>query len=688
MKNKWIILFLFICSCAVLLSYLKLRKITVTDQTMVLNEDSSIVFGLASKSWIYKDNTIHIKRLPKNGYIKGNPAKLTYHSIKDFHGQDYLLYYASHGNQMSNIGKISIQVKPVNDRPVAKNQKYQLLEDHSVKIKLSASDIDNDNLHFNILQTPKKGQLLGIPPQLIYIPHKNIYGEDQFVYFTNDEKIDSSNATVFIKILPVNDPPVIKNSQKKTYKNSSLRIKIQSKDIEKDIVKYQIVRKPKHGRLKKDQMGYKYLPDKNFVGMDYFKYKAFDGVDFSSVATIDIKVKNFKKYKTLTKKLAQRIKYGGIAIGNHNNPDYVFHSEKYIPASILKIATASAALEILGENYRFKTNIYIDKERNLYIKGFGDPSLSTESWYEIAKILKTKGVFKKPINQLILDDSVFSGDIEFDGREKNIHYFNAPLGALATNLNTISVRIGKGHQINALKKETPITNIIIKKARRLPRGFQHFNIAKDSIESTIYTGEITRAIFEKYGAKFNLPNRIGKVPDKNKLLETHFSKQTLREIIRNLLRYSNNFVANQLLLVMALEKYGEGAEFKQGVNILDLYINQKIGIDKQNYSIVEGSGLSTKNRIDLLAMLKVVNNFKENIDLLPHLKKSKFRDLVRIGRNWNIYAKSGTLGNVSTLAGFFEDNQKQWIPFVIMLGKNKHSRSQVLEMIKQYYVGR
>lgn len=686
MKNKWIIFLLFIFSFAVFL-FFKISEIKVPEQKHVLDEDTSIDFSLTSKSWIYKNNKIQIKRLPQHGFLKGNPENLTYQPEKDFFGQDNILYYATNGEKISNIGKVAIQVNPINDRPLVKNQKYHLLEDHSIKMVLVATDIDKDDLHFSLLKIPAKGKLLGIPPHLVYVPDQNFYGKDEFVYIADDGRLKSLSATVHIDVQSVNDAPVSKNIQRNTYTNSPVRIEIQSNDVENEPLEYKIVHQPTHGKLIKDRGGYKYFPNKNFIGMDQFKYTAFDGKDHSSVAWFKIQVKNFEKYNLLSKKLRRKVKYGGIAIGSYKNPDYVFHSEEYVPASILKIATAAAALEILGENYKFKTNIYIDEKRNLYIKGFGDPSLTTESWYEIARILQAKEIFKQSLNQLVLDDTVFSGDIEFDGREKNIHYFNAPLGALATNTNTVSIRIGRQHGLKALIKDTPITNMIVKKARRLPKGVQHFSIAKDSRESTLYTGELARAIFTKFGAVFTLQNRVGKVVKKNTLIVSHHSDKTLKEIIKKLLRYSNNFVANQLLLVMALEKYGQGVEFKQGVKILDLYINKNIGVEKQDYFIVEGSGLSRNNRINLLAMLKVVNSFKKHIDLLPHLKKSKFRDLVKIGKEWNIYAKSGTLGSVSTLAGFFEDHRQHWQPFVVMLGKNQNGRSQVLQLIKQYYLG-
>jgi D-alanyl-D-alanine carboxypeptidase len=52
--------------------------------------------------------------------------------------------------------------------------------------------------------------------------------------------------------------------------------------------------------------------------------------------------------------------------------------EMFIPASIVKIATSLATLQILGPQYRFETYLFMDAKKNLYIKGFGDPFLISE----------------------------------------------------------------------------------------------------------------------------------------------------------------------------------------------------------------------------------------------------------------------------------------------------------------------
>lgn len=234
-------------------------------------------------------------------------------------------------------------------------------------------------------------------------------------------------------------------------------------------------------------------------------------------------------------------------------------------------------------------------------------------------------------------------------------------------------------------KKTPVTQTVIRRTRGLPKGPQFINIAQNSQDSTNYSGELAYEIFKKYGAFFKGKIRRAKIPKQNNLLLIHRSKATLSQIVKKMLKDSNNFIANQLLMVMALHKFGEKASLKQGVSILNDFLQKRVGLAADNYALVEGSGMSRQNRIDLLAMLKLVNYFEKYKNFLPLLSLSKYRDLARVGRKWRIRAKTGTLKNVSTIAGYLHLRNKKWKPFVIMLGQDWKDRGKVLDIIARYY---
>ncbi|MCI5212713.1 MAG: peptidase S13, partial [Candidatus Electrothrix sp. ATG2] len=135
------------------------------------------------------------------------------------------------------------------------------------------------------------------------------------------------------------------------------------------------------------------------------------------------------------------------------NPD-----RPYVPASVIKIATALAGFDILGPDYRFTTAFYTDKKKNLYIKGTGDPMLVSDEIRMIFKALKGKGV--KKINDIYIDSSAFALEHRVPGREDTHNPYDAPVGAVSVNFNSVAVRVTKKKKIQAGEKETPLLPIM------------------------------------------------------------------------------------------------------------------------------------------------------------------------------------------------------------------------------------
>ncbi len=101
---------------------------------------------------------------------------------------------------LTDSNSFTLTVLPVNDPPVADSQLVSVLTNSPQPIILTAGDVENDPLTFEILEQPQKGTLTGAPPNLIYTPKANAVGTDNFTFRANDGKLDSSPATVSILI--------------------------------------------------------------------------------------------------------------------------------------------------------------------------------------------------------------------------------------------------------------------------------------------------------------------------------------------------------------------------------------------------------------------------------------------------------------------------------------------------------
>jgi D-alanyl-D-alanine carboxypeptidase/D-alanyl-D-alanine-endopeptidase (penicillin-binding protein 4) len=122
--------------------------------------------------------------------------------------------------------------------------------------------------------------------------------------------------------------------------------------------------------------------------------------------------------------------------------------------------------------------------------------------------------------------------------------------------------------------------------------------------------------------------------------------------VKQLLYFSNNFTANQLLLILGAEQFGTPADLSKGQKALHDFLVQSIGL--KNFSLTEGSGLSRSNRFSARQIIKVLQHFEPYHFLLRDYDE-KF------------LAKTGTLKGVSTFAGYMLSPENENIPFVIML---------------------
>lgn len=336
-----------------------------------------------------------------------------------------------------------------------------------------------------------------------------------------------------------------------------------------------------------------------------------------------------------------------------------------IPASILKLLTTLTALEKLGPDYRFRTDFYIDSRDNIKIKGYGDPLLISEELKVIADHLAT-GLHT--IGDLILDDFYFEQPVQIPGRGTSTEPYDAPNGALCVNFNTVAFNRENGRWISD-EPQTPLLPSVIPKiaASGLTRG--RITLAADSTEALQYTGELFKFFFQQAGLKVTGTISRGHIDSRaDSLVWPYRSRYDLRKVVSDLLEYSNNFMANQILLVMGAETLGPPGTVKKGLQVIEDYYRRELKI--RSGRIVEASGISRNNRITARAMLEITRRYEPYHALMR-----------QEGRQ---FYKTGHLKGIRTRAGFLTSADGGLYRFVIIINTPGKSTDAMMRIIERY----
>lgn len=323
------------------------------------------------------------------------------------------------------------------------------------------------------------------------------------------------------------------------------------------------------------------------------------------------------------------------------------------PASVVKMLTAQLAINTWGLNHQFETHVYQLGDQ-IWVKGLGDPMLVSEEIALFADALKP--LLPKQLCQLNLDSSLFA-DPKVPGRGSTDDPYNAPLSALAANFNTVNLK-KSGTQLLSAEAQTPLTATAIKLAKESAIKSRSTRINLQNADTAQRQfGEILLA---KLGIEADI--EINKrVPADAKLLYRHKNTATLREVLRGTLEYSNNFIANQLFLLLGANSFTENLNFDLAAQPIGQRLNRQFGWP--NGTIVDGAGLSRANRLTAKQVLQVLNSIESNQELLR-------RYVLRGSGEVAAYAlaKSGSMRDVHALAGFLYIGQKQY-RFVFMFNR-------------------
>lgn len=217
----------------------------------------------------------------------------------DWHGIDSFTYRVFDGSAFGNLATVTITVNAVNDAPVSEDDGYTTDEDTSLTILTSDllandSDVDGDPLFIQIESVPSSGTFTILPGEFVYTPNPDWFGTDSFTYRVFDGSVFGNLATVIITVNPVNDAPVAGDDAFTGYEDMELvetSLLLNDYDAELQDLEVYLETGPSHGLLTLYPDGsFEYQPNPNYFGIDSFTYRAFDGLEYSNVATVTLTI--------------------------------------------------------------------------------------------------------------------------------------------------------------------------------------------------------------------------------------------------------------------------------------------------------------------------------------------------------------------------------------------------------------
>ncbi|MCS0063951.1 tandem-95 repeat protein, partial [Vibrio parahaemolyticus] len=186
----------------------------VADKATVVEDTSTVIKVLGNDTFEGDGKVVSLdtNNGPANGTVSVNPdGSVTYTPNDNYHGTDSFTYIVTSGG-VSESTTVSVDVTPVNDAPVAKDDIATTQEDTAVTIDVLSNDtdVDGDKLSIQSATVPEaQGKVEIVDGKLVFTPAENFNGHAEIIYTVTDGEL-TDEAKVTVTVNPVNDAPTIK----------------------------------------------------------------------------------------------------------------------------------------------------------------------------------------------------------------------------------------------------------------------------------------------------------------------------------------------------------------------------------------------------------------------------------------------------------------------------------------------
>jgi len=388
------------------------------------------------------------------------------------------------------------------------------------------------------------------------------------------------------------------------------------------------------------------------------------------------------------------------------------------PASVIKLLTTYAALDVLGPAYQWQTEAWATGpvgdgvlSGDLVLRGTGDPALSLERFWTFLRDLQRLGV-RRITGDLVIDNTYFDVAGEdtgaFDGQPYRT--YNVPPDALLVNFG--AARFDILHRPDgrvAVSVDPPLAGFeIVNEIRsrkgacggfqrgvafdlpggldggravlsgRFPTGCTDYALWRSVLPAPRFVDAVFRALWDGLGGTLEGGLRVAAVPEDATRIHVYPS-QPLGDVVRQINKWSNNAMTRQVFLTLGAEKYGAPGNPEKARRAIAEWLDSR-GLDFPELRLDNGSGLSRETRISARSLGRMLLDawqhpyMAELVASMPisavdgTMKRRYAGDMA--GR---LHLKTGRLDEVSAVAGvMISRSGRRYVVVVIQNDRDAH----------------
>jgi D-alanyl-D-alanine carboxypeptidase/D-alanyl-D-alanine-endopeptidase (penicillin-binding protein 4) len=396
------------------------------------------------------------------------------------------------------------------------------------------------------------------------------------------------------------------------------------------------------------------------------------------------------------------------------------------PASLTKLVTTTAALDLLGPSWTWNTPVWLRGttqngvlDGDLVIKGNGDPKLVFERLWLILRRVQQLGV-REIRGDIVIDRSAFAvpetnpGDFDGDA----LRPYNVGADALMINYKSVLLTFtpDPARGVALVSSEPPLSGVHVDTSVKLAAGDcgdwrgalrADFNDSKRIdfkgrfptacgekqwpvayADPKRYNERVLQGLWREMGGRLIGRVREGEAPATPPTFEV--ASPTLGELVRDINKFSNNVMAQQLFLTLGATQRG-AATPEASREALKQWMASRLGESAQTATLDNGSGLSRETRLSAQLLARVLQ-VAWTSPVMPELMSSlPISGIDGTMKRWTnspagrAHLKTGSLRDVSGIAGYVLSNSgRRYVLVAIVNHANANAAKPALDLLVQW----